>query len=75
MLKVLNCTRLLTRLMPYIYEEAEWRGYFWSESPVFRKERNFSEQPLAEVLLNSLIVRIIYAKNSQYNQNLNSSLS
>lgn len=52
---VLNCIRLLTRLMPYIYEEAEWRGYFWSESPVFRKERNFSEQPLAENLLNSLI--------------------
>jgi len=52
---VLNCIRLLTRLLPYIYEETEWRGFFWSESPVFNKEKTISEVPLAQILLNSLI--------------------
>ncbi len=54
-IQVLNCLRLLTRIMPYIYEESEWRGYFWSESPVFRKDqRTFNEPPLAQTLLNAL---------------------
>jgi len=54
--QALNCLRLLTRIMPYIYEESEWRGYFWSESPVFRKDqRAFNEPPLAQALLNALI--------------------
>ncbi|XP_065659802.1 protein HID1 isoform X2 [Hydra vulgaris] len=30
---VLNCTRLLTRLMPYIFEDIDWRGFFWSTVP------------------------------------------
>uniref|UniRef100_A0A3Q4IAN9 HID1 domain containing b n=1 Tax=Neolamprologus brichardi TaxID=32507 RepID=A0A3Q4IAN9_NEOBR len=25
---VLNCTRLLTRILPYIFEDADWRGFF-----------------------------------------------
>uniref|UniRef100_A0A3B3ZBH9 HID1 domain containing b n=1 Tax=Periophthalmus magnuspinnatus TaxID=409849 RepID=A0A3B3ZBH9_9GOBI len=27
---VLNCTRLLTRILPYIFEDPDWRGFFWS---------------------------------------------
>ncbi|KAJ8013503.1 hypothetical protein DPEC_G00030460 [Dallia pectoralis] len=30
---VLNCTRLLTRVLPYIFEDADWRGFFWSTVP------------------------------------------
>ncbi|XP_026678544.1 protein HID1 [Diaphorina citri] len=30
---VLNCTRLLTRLIPYIFEDMDWRGFFWSSLP------------------------------------------
>ncbi|KAG7275854.1 hypothetical protein CRUP_033267, partial [Coryphaenoides rupestris] len=30
---VLNCTRLLTRILPYIFEDADWRGFFWSNVP------------------------------------------
>lgn len=30
----INCVRLLTRLLPYIFEEPEWRGFFWSDIPV-----------------------------------------
>lgn len=30
---VLNCTRLLTRLIPYIFEDQDWRGFFWSSLP------------------------------------------
>ncbi|XP_030631630.1 protein HID1-like [Chanos chanos] len=30
---VLNCIRLLTRILPYIYEDPDWRGFFWSTIP------------------------------------------
>uniref|UniRef100_A0A3P9I4T8 HID1 domain containing b n=1 Tax=Oryzias latipes TaxID=8090 RepID=A0A3P9I4T8_ORYLA len=30
---VVNCTRLLTRILPYIFEDADWRGFFWSTIP------------------------------------------
>ncbi|KAI1886428.1 hypothetical protein AGOR_G00195660 [Albula goreensis] len=26
----LNCVRLLTRVLPYIFEDPDWRGFFWS---------------------------------------------
>ncbi|KAF8569827.1 hypothetical protein P879_07036 [Paragonimus westermani] len=29
----LNCIRLLTRLLPYIFEDPEWRSFFWSALP------------------------------------------
>ena len=29
----INCVRLLTRILPYIFEEPEWRGFFWSDVP------------------------------------------
>ena len=27
---VLNCVRLLTRILPFLFEHAEWRDLFWS---------------------------------------------
>jgi len=30
---VLNCVRLLTRILPYIFEDPDWRGFFWSTVP------------------------------------------
>ncbi|XP_022709473.1 protein HID1-like isoform X2 [Varroa jacobsoni] len=30
---VLNCVRLLTRLVPYIFEDPDWRGFFWTCLP------------------------------------------
>lgn len=32
-LAVLNCTRLLTRILPYIFEDPDWKGFFWSKLP------------------------------------------
>ena len=33
LLPVLNCVRLLTRILPYIFEDPDWRGFFWSTLP------------------------------------------
>ncbi|XP_074598309.1 protein HID1 isoform X2 [Brevipalpus obovatus] len=30
---VLNSCRLLTRILPYIFEDPEWKGFFWSSLP------------------------------------------
>lgn len=30
---VLNCSRLLTRVLPYVFEDPDWRGFFWSTVP------------------------------------------
>ena len=40
---VLNCLRLLTRIIPYIFEEAEWRGFFWADSPINRLENGLAK--------------------------------
>ncbi|XP_033896296.2 protein HID1 [Acipenser ruthenus] len=53
---VLNCTRLLTRILPYIFEDADWRGFFWSTVPgAGRAGADESDddcgRPLAESLL------------------------
>ncbi|KAM6951683.1 protein HID1b [Aplochiton taeniatus] len=57
---VLNCTRLLTRILPYIFEDADWRGFFWSTVPGAGKAGQSDEgdddddegaRPLAESLL------------------------
>ena len=31
--QVLNSVRLLTRLIPYIFEDPDWRSFFWSSIP------------------------------------------
>ncbi|XP_053727616.1 protein HID1b isoform X2 [Synchiropus splendidus] len=56
---VLNCCRLLTRILPYIFEDADWRGFFWSTVPGAGRGRRREEdldddedsRPLAESLL------------------------
>uniref|UniRef100_A0A4W5QZE1 HID1 domain containing n=1 Tax=Hucho hucho TaxID=62062 RepID=A0A4W5QZE1_9TELE len=50
---VLNCTRLLTRILPYIFEDADWRGFFWSTVPGAGQDEGEDEdsRPLAESLL------------------------
>ncbi|XP_061613141.1 protein HID1-like isoform X3 [Phyllopteryx taeniolatus] len=54
---VLNCARLLTRVLPFIYEDADWRGFFWSSLPGAQNQRCRDDKdsdggrPLAESLL------------------------
>ncbi|XP_044527581.1 protein HID1 [Gracilinanus agilis] len=53
---VLNCCRLLTRVLPYIFEDPDWRGFFWSTVPGAGQEGVCGEEdenarPLAESLL------------------------
>uniref|UniRef100_A0A8C4EXK1 HID1 domain containing b n=1 Tax=Dicentrarchus labrax TaxID=13489 RepID=A0A8C4EXK1_DICLA len=55
---ILNCTRLLTRILPYIFEDADWRGFFWSTVPgagragrLDEDDGEAEERPLAESLL------------------------
>ncbi|XP_072229876.1 protein HID1b [Leuresthes tenuis] len=55
---VVNCTRLLTRILPYIFEDADWRGFFWSTVPGASRAGSADEdvdeteaRPLAELLL------------------------
>ncbi|KAI1288466.1 Protein HID1 [Halotydeus destructor] len=60
---VLNSTRLLVRLLPYIFEDPEWRGFFWSNiqsgTPEDRHDENGDSggresMPLAQSLLLSI---------------------
>ncbi|XP_075259274.1 protein HID1-like isoform X2 [Convolutriloba macropyga] len=59
----LNCVRLMTRILPYIFEDPDWRGFFWSSLPSSsdsRTRRSSDDQveeetpPLAQSLLNAL---------------------
>lgn len=50
---VLNCCRLLTRLLPYIFEDPEWKGFFWTNLP---GKENRDNVPLAHSLINSICV-------------------
>uniref|UniRef100_A0A1B6CRT9 Protein HID1 n=1 Tax=Clastoptera arizonana TaxID=38151 RepID=A0A1B6CRT9_9HEMI len=52
---VLNCVRLLTRVLPYIFEDPEWRGFFWSSLPDQSQSEDKEESlPLAHSLLNAI---------------------
>lgn len=64
-LVVINCVRILTRLLPYIFEDPDWRSFFWSSLPSSSKQQyrddreNLESQteesvPLAQSLLNAL---------------------
>uniref|UniRef100_A0A3P8R612 HID1 domain containing b n=1 Tax=Astatotilapia calliptera TaxID=8154 RepID=A0A3P8R612_ASTCA len=51
---VLNCCRILTRILPYIYEDQDWRGFFWSTVPGAGRaglDDDEGARPLAESLL------------------------
>ncbi|EDW74400.1 uncharacterized protein Dwil_GK21409 [Drosophila willistoni] len=47
---VLNCVRLLTRCLPYIFEDEKWREFFWSSLPSTQEKT----MPLAQSLLNAI---------------------
>ncbi|KAG5832677.1 hypothetical protein ANANG_G00293680 [Anguilla anguilla] len=52
----LNCARLLTRILPYIFEDPDWRGFFWSTVPGagqagMDEGEDDTARPLAESLL------------------------
>ncbi|KAK4873721.1 hypothetical protein RN001_013081 [Aquatica leii] len=49
----LNCVRLLTRILPYIFEDPEWRGFFWSSLPNQNEDEEES-LPLAQSLQNAV---------------------
>ncbi|KAK7506381.1 hypothetical protein BaRGS_00002493 [Batillaria attramentaria] len=51
---VLNCVRLLTRILPYIFEDPDWRGFFWSTLPGQSEEGENESPPLAQTLLNAV---------------------
>ena len=54
---VLNCIRLLTRLIPYIFEDVDWSGFFWS--PIPNQSDSVSAEtgtPLAHTLIEALCV-------------------
>uniref|UniRef100_A0A8C0Y783 HID1 domain containing n=1 Tax=Cyprinus carpio carpio TaxID=630221 RepID=A0A8C0Y783_CYPCA len=53
---VLNCTRMLSRILPYIFEDQDWRGFFWSTVPGAGRMDDMEDEdegarPLAESLL------------------------
>ncbi|KAL3877484.1 hypothetical protein ACJMK2_035185, partial [Sinanodonta woodiana] len=50
----LNCIRLLTRVLPYIFEDPDWRGFFWSKLPGQSEETEDEIPPLAQSLLNAI---------------------
>ncbi|OWF55930.1 Protein HID1 [Mizuhopecten yessoensis] len=51
---VLNCVRLLTRVLPYIFEDPDWRGFFWSTLPGQSEETENESPPLAQSLINAI---------------------
>ncbi|TKS92005.1 Protein HID1 [Collichthys lucidus] len=54
---ILNCTRILSRILPYIFEDQDWRGFFWSTVPGAGRagtdelDDDDGARPLAESLL------------------------
>ncbi|XP_017460525.1 PREDICTED: protein HID1-like, partial [Rhagoletis zephyria] len=53
---VLSCVALLTRLLPYVFEEADWRAsFFWSTLPHASHQMDLlANMPLAQSLLLAL---------------------
>lgn len=53
---VLNCVRLLIRILPYIFEDEEWKHFFWSSLPSSNdsQKENIAETPLAQSLINAI---------------------
>ncbi|TMS36477.1 hypothetical protein L596_003632 [Steinernema carpocapsae] len=53
--KVINCVRLLTRILPFMFEDAEWRGYFWTSVGAPEEDSEVtSDMPMASMLLGAL---------------------
>ncbi|KAJ2938047.1 hypothetical protein O0L34_g14501 [Tuta absoluta] len=47
----LNCARLLTRVLPYMFEDPEWHSFFWSPLPGATDNESV---PLAHSLINAI---------------------
>ncbi|XP_061425944.1 protein HID1-like isoform X2 [Lethenteron reissneri] len=51
---VLSCIRLLTRLLPFVFEDAQWKDFFWAHAPTHHNVEEDTSKvtpPLAEALL------------------------
>ena len=51
---VLNSCRLLTRILPYIFEDPDWQGFFWTSLPtrtLHDAQDSESSVPLAQSLI------------------------
>lgn len=53
LITALNCIRLLNRILPYIFEDNEWKHFFWSSLPS-GNEIDDTATPLAQSLLNAI---------------------
>ncbi|XP_034231416.1 protein HID1 [Thrips palmi] len=53
---VLNCCRLLTRVLPCMFEDLDWRGFFWSSLPAGQAQEGEETEssPLAVSLINAI---------------------
>ncbi|XP_026285011.1 protein HID1 isoform X2 [Frankliniella occidentalis] len=53
---VLNCCRLLTRVLPCMFEDLDWRGFFWSSLPAGQVQEGEEAEstPLAVSLINAV---------------------
>ena len=51
---VLNCVRVLTRLLPYIFEDSDWSGFFWTSARPSGEEDGTEPLPLAQTLMVAL---------------------
>uniref|UniRef100_A0A182MPG2 Protein HID1 n=1 Tax=Anopheles culicifacies TaxID=139723 RepID=A0A182MPG2_9DIPT len=51
---VLNCVRLLTRILPYVFEDVQWKDFFWSSLPSGSEKEETGSVPLAQSLLNAI---------------------
>ncbi|XP_007454429.1 PREDICTED: protein HID1 isoform X1 [Lipotes vexillifer] len=55
---VLNCSRLLTRVLPYIFEDPDWRGFFWSTVPGAGRGAGEDDEENARPLAESLLLAV-----------------
>uniref|UniRef100_A0A8C6Z186 HID1 protein n=1 Tax=Nothoprocta perdicaria TaxID=30464 RepID=A0A8C6Z186_NOTPE len=53
---VLNCCRLLTRILPYIFEDPDWRGFFWGMRMMKMPGRWLSRCSLQSRICSSVLI-------------------
>lgn len=58
---VLNCVRLLTRIIPYIFEDSEWKDFFFEALPSTCEKDEST--PLAHSLINAICVIFFIAQS------------
>lgn len=51
--KIINSIRLLMRIVPFFYEEPEWRSFFWTVMPSENKDLE-NKIPIASMLISAL---------------------